>query len=48
MADTTVSGLVFGMLYLTGGRNLWLPILTHGFSDTIALVLIYFGLVPKL
>ena len=35
-------------LYLAAGRNLWLPILAHGFSDTIALALIYFGLVPEL
>jgi membrane protease YdiL (CAAX protease family) len=27
------------------GRNLWLPILTHGFSDTIGLWLVYSGLV---
>ena len=27
------------------GRNLWLPILAHGFSDTIAVTAIYLGLV---
>jgi hypothetical protein len=27
------------------GRNLWLPILTHGFSDTIAVAVIFLGLV---
>jgi uncharacterized protein len=42
------SGLVFGALCLAGGRNLWLPILAHGFSDTIGLVLIYLGLAPQL
>jgi membrane protease YdiL (CAAX protease family) len=42
------SGLVFGALYLAGGRNLWLPILTHGLSDTIGLALIYLGLAPQL
>lgn len=45
---SSVSGLFFGMLYLMGRRNLWLPILAHGFSDTIGLVLIYFGLAPGL
>lgn len=45
---STVSGLFFGFLYLKSGRNLWLPILAHGFSDTIGLALIYFGLVPGL
>lgn len=43
VASSTVSGLLFGALYLNAGRNLWLPILAHGLSDTIALALIYFG-----
>ena len=46
--NSAFSGLFFGALYLAGGRNLWLPILAHGFSDTIGLGLIYFGLVPEL
>jgi membrane protease YdiL (CAAX protease family) len=45
---STVSGLYFGGLYLAAGRNLWLPILAHGFSDTIGLAIIYLGLVPNL
>ena len=48
VANSAFSGLFFGALYLAGGRNLWLPILAHGFSDTIGLGLIYFGLVPGL
>lgn len=44
---STFSGLFFGGLYLATGRNLWLPILAHGFSDTIGLALIYLGLVPE-
>jgi hypothetical protein len=48
MIGSSVSGLLFGVLYLKGGRNLWLPILAHGFSDTIGLALIYFGMVPGL
>jgi uncharacterized protein len=48
IVESTVSGLFFGGLYLASGRNLWLPILAHGFSDTIGLVLIYLGLVPEL
>lgn len=43
--DTAVSSLIFGSLYLYTGRNLWASILAHGFSDTIALTLIYFNLV---
>ena len=45
VASSTFAGLYFGSLYLATGRNLWLPILAHGFSDTIALALIYLGLV---
>ncbi|HKB15040.1 MAG TPA: CPBP family intramembrane glutamic endopeptidase, partial [Planctomycetota bacterium] len=44
--DTTLTGLLLGGLYLATGRNLWAPILAHGISDTIALVLIFAGAVP--
>jgi membrane protease YdiL (CAAX protease family) len=44
---STFSGLLFGALYLASGRNLWLPILAHGFSDTIALAIVYLGLAPE-
>jgi membrane protease YdiL (CAAX protease family) len=47
VADSMVSGLTFGMLYLFSGRNLWLPILAHGFTDTIALLLVFFDRVPQ-
>ena len=33
-------------IYLIFDRNLWIPILTHGFTDTIALLLVFFDLVP--
>ncbi|HTQ13917.1 MAG TPA: CPBP family intramembrane glutamic endopeptidase [Rhizomicrobium sp.] len=33
------SGLIFGAAYLLARRNLWVPVLAHGFSDTLALVL---------
>jgi membrane protease YdiL (CAAX protease family) len=46
VADTTISGLLLGGLYLTFDRNLWIPILAHGFTDTIALFLVFFDLVP--
>lgn len=48
VASSTVSGLLFGGLYLAAGRNLWLPILAHGISDTLGVGLIYLGLVPEL
>jgi hypothetical protein len=47
VVGSAITGLVFGTLYLKGGRNLWLPILAHGFSDTIGVTWIYLGLVPE-
>jgi membrane protease YdiL (CAAX protease family) len=45
MIDSTVSGLVFGTLYVRSGGNLWPSTLAHGFTDTLALVLIASGAV---
>ena len=45
VASSTFAGLYLGGLYLATRRNLWLPILTHGFSDTIAVAVIFLGLV---
>ena len=42
LAGTT--GLVIGLVYLAGGRNLWACILLHGLIDTVSLSAIYFGL----
>ncbi len=44
--DTALAGLVFGVVYIFGGRNLWMPIIAHGVADTTALVLLYFGRYP--
>ena len=46
MFATGISGLVFGLLYLTTGRNLWAPILAHGTYDTIGFLLIFLGKYP--
>ena len=43
VVDIGVTSLVYGSLYFYSGRNLWLPILTHGFLDTIGVFLIFFG-----
>jgi membrane protease YdiL (CAAX protease family) len=45
---TGLSGLLLGLLFLLSGRNLWLPILTHGLLNTISFLAIYFGLVQYL
>jgi membrane protease YdiL (CAAX protease family) len=39
--STGMIGAVLGILFITSEFNLWLPILTHGFIDTIGLFLIY-------
>lgn len=46
MLATGISGLVFGILYLTTGRNLWAPILAHGTYDTVGFLLIFLGKYP--
>ena len=39
--STGIIGAVLGILFVATGFNLWLPILTHGFIDTVGLFLIY-------
>lgn len=41
--DSMYSGLVLGGAYLLTGRNLWAPILAHGISDTLAVLVMYMG-----
>lgn len=45
---TALSGLIFGLLYLWSGRNLWAPIIAHGVYDTVGFVLIFLGKYPGL
>jgi uncharacterized protein len=44
MVDSGIAGVILGAAYLMAGRNLWAPILAHGFIDTFALVMTYLGL----
>jgi hypothetical protein len=37
---------VMAGLYLSGRRNLWLPLIAHGIYNTVGLVLIFLGLYP--
>jgi membrane protease YdiL (CAAX protease family) len=39
--STGIVGAVLGILFIASGFNLWLPILTHGFIDTVGLFMIY-------
>jgi membrane protease YdiL (CAAX protease family) len=41
--DSGVAGLILGAAYMLSGRNLWASILAHGFIDTFALVVLFFG-----
>ena len=45
---TGVAGLVFGILYLASGRNLWAPIIAHGTTDTLSFLFMYTGLLERL
>lgn len=43
-----LSGLILGILFLSAKRNLVVPIIAHGVSNTLAFVLIYLGRYPGL
>jgi uncharacterized protein len=42
------SGFLLGLIYLMTGRNLVTPMIAHGVSNTLAMVLIYFNRYPGL
>jgi len=42
--DSGIAGLLFGGAYLLSGRNLWVPVLAHGFVDTTGVICAYFGI----
>lgn len=43
MIMTGLMGLIFGVIYVWSGCNLWFTILLHGFVDTYGILLIYLG-----
>jgi membrane protease YdiL (CAAX protease family) len=43
---TFLEACVWVGLYLGGKRNLWLPIIGHGTTNTLAFILMYLGLYP--
>jgi membrane protease YdiL (CAAX protease family) len=45
---TGLCGLLFGMMYLASGRNLWMSIIAHGTLDTVGFVLVFLGKYPGL
>jgi hypothetical protein len=44
--QAALDGLLLGLLYLGARRNLLVPIVSHGVSNSLAFVLIYFGRYP--
>ena len=44
MISTGMMGAILALVYLKSGRNLWLPILLHGWVDTVGLYFIYAGI----
>lgn len=46
MVQESFAGILLGLLYLGCGRNLTVPIVAHGVSNTLAFVMIYFGRYP--
>jgi len=46
IVENTIAGLLLGGLYLASGRNLLVPIIAHGITDTCDFLLIYSGHYP--
>ena len=46
MLQESFAGFVLGVMFLASGRNLVVPIVAHGVSNTLAFVLIYLGRYP--
>jgi membrane protease YdiL (CAAX protease family) len=48
IVQESLSGCWLGLMFLASGRNLTIPIVAHGISNTLALVLIYLNRYPGL
>ena len=46
--STGLMGGILALVYLKSGRNIWLPILLHGWVDTFGLYFIYAGIDQQL
>jgi len=44
--ENAIDGLLLGLLYLGCGRNLWAPIIAHGITDTVDIILLFMGKYP--
>jgi hypothetical protein len=46
--ENAFDGLVLGVIYLACGRNLAVPIIAHGMTDTLDVLLMFAGMYPTL
>jgi membrane protease YdiL (CAAX protease family) len=46
VTENIIDGALLASLYLASGRNLWVPILAHGITDTVDCILLYSGHYP--
>jgi membrane protease YdiL (CAAX protease family) len=46
MIAAGLGGLVFGLLYVVTGRNLWVSVIAHGTTDTVGFLLLFLGKYP--
>ena len=46
VTENIIDGAILGGLYLATGRNLLAPIIAHGVTDTVDVLLIYSGHYP--
>jgi membrane protease YdiL (CAAX protease family) len=46
IVENVIDGMLLGLLYLACGRNLIVPIVAHGMTDTLDMLIIYSGHYP--
>jgi uncharacterized protein len=46
VTENVIDGAILAALYFATGRNVWAPIIAHGITDTVDVLLIYLGLYP--
>lgn len=45
--ENMIDGLLLGVIFLATGCNLWAAIIAHGVTDTLDILLLYFGKYPE-
>jgi uncharacterized protein len=43
-----IAGILYSLAYILSGKNLWVPILAHGFYDTWAFLVLFLGIENKI